>query len=186
MRLFVAIGLDPAHRAVLARLPARRSEAGVRLRCVAERNLHLTLKFLGEVDELLISGLIERLDAATSSVGRFDLECAGLECFPPRGAPRVLFARCDGGAALEGLRQRIDSRLEGLGFPVEHRPFHPHVTLARVEGRPLSALIDPKLSNKHFFVQSVASVRVMRSELHPDGAIHSLLAELKLAPENPD
>jgi len=192
MRLFVAIGLDPAHRAVLARLPAPKAQRRVRLRFVPERNLHLTLRFLGEQPESRIPELTERLFAATREVGRFKLRCAGLGCFPPRGPPRVLFAGCtglggDAAPELERLKRRIDTELEAVGFPPEERPFHAHVTLARIDrmkGRPREALVDPELAGRCFFVQPVTAVLLMRSELRPDGAVHRVVAELKLADGN--
>ncbi|MFH0947053.1 MAG: RNA 2',3'-cyclic phosphodiesterase [Planctomycetota bacterium] len=180
MRSFVAIHLGDSSRAAIARLPKPAPARGVRLAWVAERNLHLTLKFLGEVEETLVPDVIGRLAEASRGVPGFEVEWREVGVFPPRGSPRVLWVGCEGGPVLFELKQAIEERLEPLGFETERRPFHPHVTLARIQGRCSPALLEGLLGDRGFGSQQVASIALMSSELQPSGAVHRTVAELKL------
>jgi 2'-5' RNA ligase len=183
MRLFVAIELDEAARKAIAAEQRRlRAAAPDALRWVRPEQMHLTLVFLGKVDE---PGL-ERVSAALgASVPHrpFDLAFGGAGLFPPRGAPRVLWIGAREGAAdAIDVQRTVAERLTRAGQPLEPRPFRPHLTLGRwtarsSKGRSADArrLIAASESG------SVARVRVervalFRSQLSPAGATHTVLA----------
>src|SRR5690606_2402363 len=132
-RSFVAVVLPERVRDALARAPLPRSGGGAIVKPVSVPNLHLTLKFLGEVPEALLPPLSEALAEASSRVEPFEIEVAGMGVFPPRGAPRVVWAgvrdRDPRGNGLERLRvlaARVDAAAAAAEVPVDDRPFHPH------------------------------------------------------------
>ena len=129
-RLFVAIELpnevrDRLWRACCDVPGARWTEA---------EQMHLTLRFVGEVDELVfrdVEGALEEVRGAP-----FELEMRGVGHFPPRGEPRVLWAGIVRSDALVSLQKRVESAVERGGVPRDGRRFSPHVTLARLAGTP--------------------------------------------------
>jgi 2'-5' RNA ligase len=179
MRLFVALELDERTRAALARAHVPDASPGVRVRRVAPRNLHLTLKFLGEVEEARLPDVTSVLCAASLATKPFDLVVRGVGAFPPHGAPRVIWAGCAGGAELDGLQRRVEDALATLGFPRDDRPFHPHVTLARIDGR-LRA--PPTFSDQPFGTVPLAAGVLFESRLGPSGSEYRKVAELPFGP----
>ncbi len=136
MRLFLAIALPEALRAQLAKLG--RGLPGVRW--LAPENLHLTLRFIGEVDR----SLAEELDAALGQVraAGFSLTLAGVGCFGAGEKIRSIWAGVEPSPDLLDLQAKIESALRGAGLPPEGRKFKPHVTLARLKRHPGANLQD--------------------------------------------
>jgi RNA 2',3'-cyclic 3'-phosphodiesterase len=142
LRLFVAIELPGAWKMALADLQQRMDLAmerdpnlgAVRLRWVRPEVIHLTLKFLGEVEADRLAAIREHLERAVALPRGLSLGLAGAGAFSDREAPRVLWVSVDDGPShgLASLAERIDVGLEGAGFPRERRPFRPHLTLCRL------------------------------------------------------
>lgn len=186
IRAFVAVPLSAAVRDALARLPIRTEVQGARVRRVASHNLHLTLKFLGELEPARISGVVCALAAASCSVSPFDLAVAGAGQFPPRGAPRVLWAGVGGGPSLAALKERVDRALADLGFARETRPFAAHVTLARVAGRPRTTLLPEAAAAAAFGTTRVEAIALMASRLASGERIYDELARIPLGSAGSD
>lgn len=149
---------------------------------VAESNLHVTLKFLGVVDEARVGAITEALGAAVSAASAFDVAIRGLGAFPTSSRPRVIWAGLPGAPALAALAGEVDRALAELGFPRESRPFAAHVTLGRVrEPRRNPALAEALLRPVDVGRMTVTRVSLMRSDLHPRGARYTELAGLRLA-----
>ena len=148
MRLFVAIELSSDLRARLVKMQDAVRAVAANLSFTRPENLHLTLKFLGEVPDAQVPQVSSAL-ASITRVGEFDLKCTGIVCFPERGRVRVVGAAVESISSLLELQRRIETAMEATGFPREGRPYHPHITLARarnplppaVRGR-LTALVD--------------------------------------------
>jgi len=140
---------------------------------VAPANLHVTLKFLGQVDEARVPALADALRARVAGHRVFDAAVRGLGAFPSPTRPRVLWA---------GLEETIDACCAGLGFPRETRAFAAHVTLGRVrEPRRQPALGEALARPADVGRVRVERVSLMRSELSPRGARYSELAAAPLA-----
>jgi 2'-5' RNA ligase len=135
MRAFVAIDLAEAVRAVLAREQLRLKAACGHtsdIRWTRPEGLHLTLKFLGEIEAARVASIT----AALQALGRFHpfkVEVKGFGYFPDARRPRVLWVGLEAPAALAELAWRVEAALEKLGFARENRPFTPHLTLARFD-----------------------------------------------------
>jgi 2'-5' RNA ligase len=139
MRLFIAIDVGDAIAAEAARVVEmlrRRAQAlapGARISWVTPERMHLTVRFIGYVDQPTASAIEEAL-APPLGVPPFELRCSGIGTFPPRGAPRVVWAGVHGdGNALAAVERQVSDRLERLGIAREDRPYSPHLTLARVK-----------------------------------------------------
>lgn len=136
MRLFVAAEVSPGLRAKLIELQERLREVPLNLRLVRPEGIHLTLRFIGEVDADRLDGIVAAL-AAPSNAGlpSFHLREAGLGIFPERGTPRVIWIDLEGEReAAARLAGAVDAALVKCGLAPEERPFKPHLTVARVRG----------------------------------------------------
>jgi RNA 2',3'-cyclic 3'-phosphodiesterase len=170
-RTFIAVELPNGARAALQAHIARLSRALPRLRFQPLDSLHLTLAFLGELDDEQLAAATQATVSAAPTASRFALTVAGLGIFGPPYAPRVLWCGVGGDvAALLRLQAALADRLEAAGFPREERPFAPHLTLARFK-QPLDSaalqrltgiLATPSVAETPFAVESLS---VMKSEL---------------------
>jgi 2'-5' RNA ligase len=132
MRLFVALEIPPAVRENLAALIKSLCAVSPQTRWVRSENLHVTLKFIGEVPETKLASIRGAL-AGVRSEQPVVLDFQGLGFFPNEKHPRVLWAGIEASPNLKTLAGDIDGATEKLGIPREQRPFSPHLTLARFE-----------------------------------------------------
>jgi len=133
IRTFVAANLDPGLKAALARVQDRLKATRADVGWVRPENLHLTLKFLGQVEEGRLGAIGEAIAAAATGSGPIRLVFEGLGAFPsPRAARVVWIGLSHGAEALAKLQTRVEAGLESLGFAREVRPFTAHLTLGRV------------------------------------------------------
>lgn len=139
MRLFAAVDLAPPVRHAAADAAQRLARAvaepgargGPRVSWVREGNLHLTVRFLGEIEGGRAQVLAARF-AEPLAGGAFDIELGGVGVFPPNGPPRVVWLGVTRGAErLAALAAGVDERLVLWGFGREDRPFQPHLTIGR-------------------------------------------------------
>jgi RNA 2',3'-cyclic 3'-phosphodiesterase len=138
-RTFVAVELGDEARAHLAREIARLDRALPSVRWADPANLHLTLVFLGELDDERLASVHEAVQDVAPNVKPFTLAVAGLGTFGSLDAPRVVWAGLGGNLRrLTELHDALAAALEARGFTRESRPFSPHLTLARLKA-PLSA-----------------------------------------------
>ncbi len=152
------------------------------LKAVSPDNLHVTLKFLGDVALQRTAEVSRTLVEAAAGEPAFSAELRGLGAFPSAGRPSVVWAGLMGADALVRLAERLEASLELQGFARESRAFHPHLTLARVKGRPPAGL--RTLLERHaatsFGTVGIASVELYQSELRREGAKYTLLASVRL------
>lgn len=141
---------------------------------VPQEQLHLTLRFIGEVDHSAVAGIRDALDSVQNR--SFYLSLKGVGHFPLRGDPEVLWAGVAKSDDLMQLRHRIESRLVRNGVPPDARKFHPHVTLARLKDSRSSWIGSYIVNNSLFSVSEipVQGFSLYSSKLTSDGAVHSL------------
>lgn len=151
---------------------------------VGTDNLHVTLKFLGDIEERRAEEIGSALAEAVAEIEAFDVALRGLGAFPTPARPRVIWAGVGSGEArLAVLAATVDQSLIRLGFPREARAFSAHITLGRVrEPRRDPALAEAlaRALDLELGATRVDRVVLMRSELSPRGARHSELATLPL------
>lgn len=176
-RLFVAIDLPETVQQQLAGLCFGLPGA----HWVEAEQIHLTLRFIGEVDGAMFRDIREEL-AGVRSVP-FAMQVQGLGYFPPRQSPRVLWAGVAKNEALVLLRNRVEGVMVRCGLEPEGRKFAPHITLARLRDTPLSRLTKFLAGNALFASESftVVDFNLYSSQLTAQGAIHQLEASYPLS-----
>ncbi|HTT66765.1 MAG TPA: RNA 2',3'-cyclic phosphodiesterase [Gemmatimonadales bacterium] len=185
VRLFVAVNLpaDERRRAWAAAAPLRAAHLPVRW--VAEDVLHLTLRFLGEVEPERVPGIEEALRGAVRAARPFTVTLGGVGAFPSLGKPRVVWVGIEHHPALELLANDVELALMALAFEPELRPFSPHLTLGRAErsARPAAFKDFARLAAEVGYTGSttVESVDLMQSTLGPHGASYAVLSRAPLA-----
>ena len=183
MRLFVAVEIDPSVTQALAdfgatlRRKARHLAPDARIGWVGIEQLHVTSRFIGEVNDARAAAIAGAL-LQELAVAPFDLVVEGAGAFPERGAPRVLWAGIAAGR--EGLvvvEAEVNARLAACGVDREDRPYRPHVTLARVrEAAGLrSAALFETLSDRRFGTSRVEAITLFQSRTSPKGAVYTPL-----------
>jgi RNA 2',3'-cyclic 3'-phosphodiesterase len=193
IRAFVAVELDLSLRQALGSIQAqlrnqlrRTLSSDVRIQWVRPESIHLTLKFLGDIPEERVPDIHAVLIRVAGGHVRFAAQAEGLGVFPDARSPRVLWVglttRAD---ALTRLAADVETALDGIGFPPEGKPFHPHLTLARIKeqsravGRALadSRVLEPAAPVGAVTVNTIA---LMKSELKPSGSLYTKLREVPL------
>jgi len=193
VRLFLAVELDEAVRRAAAdtarTLAAALDRQGIRrgISWVAPGHLHFTLHFLGEVDEPTGRAVADRVSAPLA-MAPFDLALAGFGTFPAAGPPRVIWLGvAEGARELAAVHAEIGGRLEGLGVPLERRPFSAHLTLGRVKA-PLGPRLHDVLAGASLVREArcrVDHVTLFESRLSPGGASYSVIAMARLGYHQP-
>ncbi|MGH7228178.1 MAG: RNA 2',3'-cyclic phosphodiesterase, partial [Nitrospiraceae bacterium] len=168
----------------------RHTAPDVRVQWVRPGSIHLTLKFLGDIDEARVEDIQAALLSAVRMQSRLAVEVGGLGVFPDLRAPRVLWIGLSGQVdALMRVAAEVEAALTGVGFPPESRLLSPHLTLARIKERSREVgkgLADSGLMTQPFRIGSLAvhAVCLMKSDLKPSGAVYSRLVEVPLKPSN--
>ena len=181
LRVFCAVELPDSIRASAGEQieALRRLAPDVRAGWERPEKLHITLKFLGEIEQARVGALAAAAERAARSLEPFDLSVEGAGAFPPRGAARVLWLGLkDSTSALALLQRRLEDECAAEGFDREARPFNPHVTIARLR-LPAGARRLATLHEEKGFARAEFSVRdlvLIRSELGRGGSRYSLLS----------
>jgi len=183
VRLFIAIELDESHRTAITRW-----QDGVRPRCDGVRwiplvQLHLTVKFLGDVRDQDVLDLSHAIRRASTVSGPFELRVSGCGCFPPRGAVRIVWVGAkEESGVLRRLVEAVEDECESAGFPREAKPFSPHITIGRVRddrsGGKLRAIVEAGSLPER--VQSVKMLSLMESVLAPKGPTYTSIGRFAL------
>jgi len=185
MRLFIAIDLPDSVRAALAREQARLRDGCARsrdIRWTRPEGLHLTLKFLGQVEATRVTDVTEALNAL-GPYETFEIEVGGFGFFPSARRPRVFWVGSQATPVLGELARRVEAAMEPLGFAREDRPFQPHLTLARLEGQRPQPELDAAVQKGEasFGRFTVTEFFLFESKLRPGGAEYSKLARFPAA-----
>jgi 2'-5' RNA ligase len=176
-RIFIAIELDKAVAQNLDRFCSRlQHKYGLDDRAinwVKPSNIHLTLKFLGDVDDGDIPKVCDCLNEVAVQFDGFDFEIADCGCFPPKGPARILWAGIDQGKEdLQALAEAIDMGCNELGFTLKNKPFRGHLTLARIKQAKVGYAVRDALENIEPFnlgIQPVNQIALVESILTRNG-----------------
>ncbi|HWQ84789.1 MAG TPA: RNA 2',3'-cyclic phosphodiesterase [Anaerolineales bacterium] len=192
IRAFIALdlsaeisqSLDQISRELMQRMPQRA------IRWVPAKNIHLTLKFLGDVSPSSLESLQKMIQVESENYPPFDISIGGVGAFLSTRRPRVVWVGVTAPELLSALQHSIESAASRLGYPLEDRPFSPHLTLGRVNrsaspvdlqhvGQVLNGYNIGSLGSVH-----ISGVHLYRSDLSPEGAHYTRLfsAPLKKAP----
>ncbi|MGH2453375.1 MAG: RNA 2',3'-cyclic phosphodiesterase [bacterium] len=183
-RIFIAVHLAGALRDEIVRLEERLRQAGAPLRWISPESLHFTVRFLGEISPAQLAQVRLATREAAASASPFRLVLRGVGAFPSLARPQVIWIGVhEGSEHLAVISARLDDALARHRFPREKRPYVAHLTITRLKHqrrwgeivRALSGFKDVPVG-----AQSVDSLAIMESHLHPKGARYTSLQEVPL------
>ena len=184
IRTFIAVSLSPSILMSIGKLIRTLQPNIEEVRWVEPKNLHVTLKFLGDVPLNDLPQLIRAVTQSTSQTYSFDLAFQGLGVFPSRETPKTIWIGCqEGSEELSQLAKTIDEGLLTLGFPKEARRFSPHLTIGRVKKQAQESSLKQILDehrNRPFGSCGVSDVQIFSSELTRHGPLYDELASISL------
>lgn len=183
IRTFIAISVPEQVKEKISDLQRKLKTRGGHIKWVRPQSMHLTLKFLGDVEESKIDAIAESVREAVSTQKPFTISVSGTGVFPHPGRPRVLWVGVEQGReTLTLLADNIDRSFTALGFKPEKRKFSAHLTLGRVKS--LKNIDDTlRVMNATEFQGGsfrTEELMVMKSELRPEGAQYTTLHKIKL------
>ncbi len=183
VRTFIALDTPLEVKEAILRIQEElRRIRGATVSWVRPEGIHLTLKFLGDVESERIPEVIEAVNSSAQGIGRIVIVTTITGGFPRLAVPKVLWLGLEAGEALDKLQNNLERSLSDLGFLHEEKAFHPHLTVGRVK------YLDPnrELPGRFgaFSIPSISwhaeEVKVMMSELRPSGAVYTVLAAIPL------
>jgi len=179
----VAIELTEEVRDALREVQSALGRAADGVRWVRPEQLHLTVKFLGEVPDGEALGVAEAVARSAARSRIFEMQLTDCGCFPPRGQVRIVWVGThDESGALQECVEAVEEEMDGIGFPKESRPFSAHLTIGRAaDGRGASGIRAAVERCKVKPVrQSVGELTLMSSVLSAKGPSYSVVVRSKL------
>jgi len=182
LRAFIAVEIPIVIRqAVCDAASDLQTEVGALVRWVPMENMHLTLKFIGDISPSNVDMLSQMLRAEADLFNCFELHLSGLGSYPSLKRPRVIYIGIQAPAALEALHRGIESASRRLGYESEERGFSPHLTIGRVKQNVTAteqqtirrALEETKIDS--LGTARVDSVHLYKSDLKPTGSVYTRL-----------
>ncbi len=185
MRTFIAIEISDEVRSGLAAFQKELRDTGAQVRWVRAETMHLTLAFLGEVPEPGLEQVRAAMELGAEGSPTLHLNVSGAGTFGSRRSPRVVWAGLRGDVtALQNLQRKLAEALRTAGFETEDRPFSPHITLGRIRGkRNMDAMLEriDAASDRSFGTIDADATLLFKSDLRPEGAVHSAIHEVSLS-----
>lgn len=181
MRAFIAIEIDSMVKKKIISMIHHFKKVSSRVKWVKPEALHLTLKFLGNIDEIEADKLKNIMDKISNEHPCFDLSCSGIGTFPLKSRnPKVIWVGIENNSFVKGVYEDIEKEAERIGFSREKRNFHPHLTLGRVKKKPEIQKLLPELErtkDNHFGITKVDKLTLFKSTLTPQGSVYEILHE---------
>ena len=184
LRVFIALEIPSKVQNDIHQATSKlKNEIGSLVRWAPAENLHLTLKFLGDISPTHLDFLKQMIRAEADSHRSFDIKLIGLSSFPTSKRPRVVYIDIQAPAELRNLQHAIESGAHRLGYKPEERAFSPHLTLGRVK-RASQLVPSDQQKIHHALEQSkidslgiarVDSVHLYKSDLKPTGSVYTKL-----------
>jgi len=185
IRTFIAVDLEKPVRDRLIALQESLARTGTEIKWVEPENVHLTLLFLGEVDDRAVIDVCRAVADVCATVHPFAMTVEKVGCFPNSRRPRILWAGIgDGSQEAVALHDALEPPLLELGcYRREDRPYAPHITLGRVQGDTVTFKLSERIAKNQGWQGGQTTVRevlVMSSELSRDGPTYSVMSRVKL------
>jgi 2'-5' RNA ligase len=191
LRAFIALEIPAkVQKDIYHATSSLRNGTGSLIRWVPAENMHLTLKFLGDISPVNVEFLTQMIRTEADSHHSFDIHLTGLGSFPSPKRPRVIYIGIQAPAELEAFQHAVESAARRLGYESEDRSFSPHLTVGRVKhALRISAIDQQKI--RHALEETkidslgtarVDSVHLYKSDLKPTGSVYTKLfsAPLKI------
>jgi len=184
-RIFVAVEVNPQLQREIGALQDRMRASGVRLKWVKPRNMHFTLRFLGDLPAAQVARATVAARLAAETLPPFEVVVGGLGAFPTFDRPQVVWIGTRaGGDDLERLAAALEAQLLRAGFGADERTFRPHLTLGRArDDRHWGDLVRALQQYRDVDVgrQRVEALTVIESRLMPDGPVYTPVEQVHLS-----
>ncbi|MDO8536490.1 MAG: RNA 2',3'-cyclic phosphodiesterase [Candidatus Omnitrophota bacterium] len=186
MRAFIAIELSPEIKDSLAQVQSHLKYSAADVKWIENSNVHLTLRFLGDITEEKCEEIKSMLDEISKSSKSFEISTGDIGAFPNINYPRVIWVGLDKGTIESvALAKKINNELLKTGFQKEQRPFSAHLTIGRVRSPKNKEALEKKIVASNSLPptpnsQLISSIALFQSTLTPKGAIYTKLHEAKL------
>ncbi len=183
IRAFLAIELPQNVKGSLESLRQEIHSPLFDVRWVSQKNMHLTLRFFGEIFEKEIQKISEATQMAVAKTAPFQLHLHGLGAFPSVKSPKVIWIGMTQSGPLINLENNLSIELKKLDYPPGDKPFHPHLTLGRAKStrgkKDLVRLLE-KNQNRSLEQMQVDQVTLIKSDLRPTGPVYTALHRFDL------
>jgi 2'-5' RNA ligase len=185
IRSFLAFELAPDIKKQIEGISKELKKSNLPVRWVKPENIHLTLIFLGDVEENLIEAVKEKVNEVVREMTSFKVRLKGAGVFPSLKRPRVVWVGLDGDIdRLSDLRDNLQLKLNALGFIPERRPFKPHLTLGRFKGRTSGEHGLKNILERYYETKSdiycLKEFILFKSDLKPSGAEYTKICTWRL------
>ncbi len=181
IRAFIAIDIPVSQKAIKIINELKKTQIDAKL--VETKNMHLTLKFLGDTDENLIDEIEKTIKESTKNTQPFEITLKNIGVFPNQNYIKVAWIGVENAEPLKQITETIDTKLQNLGFEKEKRPFSAHLTIARIKSaknkEKLIQLIN-KYENTEFHKIKIDKIILKKSTLTPEGPIYTNLRQITL------
>lgn len=180
VRAFVAVRI-PNESALSRPLEALSTAGGMRMNSAG--GLHITLSFIGDLEDRMLPDVSEAVSDAARDIGPFDIAVKGMGSFPGKNGPRIVWIGARSGGNLERLAERTSDELDGKEIDHDRKEFIPHITVARSRdgrGAPGAVPIIEKYRDFEFFTFECRNLTVFSSNLTPSGAVHTPVLDIFL------
>ena len=185
IRTFIAIEIPGTIISKIRELQDAIKAYGFKIRWVQAENIHLTLKFLGDVEEIKTNEIAKAVSKTVEGYSPISLKAKGIGVFPGIKRPRVLWVGLAGQfEALVRLQQTLDENLIALGFSRQERPFKGHLTMGRIKDKiDVKKLGDALMAFRSFESKTFTAGQIIlyKSELKPSGAVYTELASASIS-----
>ena len=184
IRTFIAIEIPAGVKSDISNWQDKLRDIVDGIKWVKSDNIHITLKFLGNIEEKMIPQLKTAIERSAENVDPFEIEVKGEGCFPNVNRPRIVWVGVDNGKdTLSRIAAKIEIECSKLGFEKENRPYRPHLTIGRVK-----KFIKNTEELRRYFSESpfrsevftADEIILMKSDLKPDGPVYTPLEIIKL------
>jgi len=187
MRTFIAIELPQEVKDTLGRIQDRLKASGADVKWVEPRNIHLTLKFLGETDEQTLNKVTAALEEIAKAQKQFSASLSFCDAFPSINSPRVIWQGITRGEQeIKAVAARIETRLAETGIPKEEHEFAAHITLGRTRSsrnrREMTELLTDMAAKPPQAEFAVTALTLFQSTLTPRGPVYTALRYFPLSP----
>lgn len=182
MRAFIAVEIDEQLKQKISKLISNLKKSGADAKWITENQMHITLKFLGNISKDKIGEISDALSIVSSDFKSFKITFSKIGAFPNLDHPRIIWLGIDdnGAESLKMLNKNLENTLKKSGFREEDHSFQPHLTLARIKsGRNISGLV--KLIKETDFASGnytqINKLTLFQSTLNPGGTIYTVISE---------
>jgi len=177
VRTFISLPI-PANENIIRLLNELKCSKNIKV--TSEKNIHMTLCFIGDIDEKKIEIVKECVNRSIAGINSSSIELKGLSAFPNTRNPHIIWIGLRSDIPLKKISYSIGKELDMVNIGHDHKPFNPHITLGRMSGNSDISIKLEKYADMTFGTVYCDRILIMKSELFPSGAKYTILDSIEL------